>query len=325
MSEEIPFNPFPYMENPHYQAIVNSFFSFIFEFSSEQKIINLPDGDKLSHVVSTPKNWKPTDPTVILIHGLCGSHKSSNPARMARRLEAMGIRAIRYNMRGCGTGKGLARGIYHSGRSDDVFETIKELKSEHPKSPIILVAFSLGANITLKLAGELGSLGKHFLKGAIAVSPPVDLFSSIQMIGDPANSIYERYFYRLLRADVHYIHKKFKDLPPVKLPKNMKLYEFDQIYTAPRCGFLNAEDYYSKCSSKHFVPEIEIPCKILLAEDDPIISPSSLDGHKLPRNVSLFKTKKGGHMGYVGHPKDKKGFYWLDTILIEWIVDLLLK
>jgi len=323
MSEELPFDPFPYIENPHYQTIVNSFFNFFLDISSDEKIIQLPDGDRLSHVISTPRDWKPTDPTVVLIHGLCGSHKSANPARMARRLTEIGIRAVRFNMRNCGTGKGLAKKIYHSGRSEDVFETLKELKREHPKSPIIVTAFSLGANITLKLAGELASLGKHFLKGAIAVSPPVDLYSSVQLLDHPDNSFYQRYFYRLLRADVHYLHKKFKDLPPIELPKYMKLYDFDQFYTAPQCGFIDAEDYYSKCSSAQFVPDIEIPCKILLAKDDPIVSSSSLDGHKLPSNVCVFKTKKGGHMGYVGHPRHKKGFYWLDSLLVEWILDML--
>ena len=130
-------------------------------------------------------------------------------------------------------GRGLAKHIYHSGRSEDLFEALKLLKFEYPDSPIVLIGFSLGGNIVLKLVGELNALGHRYLKGVIAVSPPVDLYSSVQMIGQPDNAFYERYFYKLLRADVVYRHKKFKDLPPCDLPKNLKLYEFDQIYTAP--------------------------------------------------------------------------------------------
>jgi predicted alpha/beta-fold hydrolase len=211
--------------------------------------------------------------------------------------------------------------MYHSGRSEDVFEAIKALKAEQPESPIILIGFYLGANIVLKLAGELGSLAKHFLKGVIAISPPVNLYSSILMMGDPKNAIYERYFYKTLRADVHYRHKKFKDLKPIYLPRDLKLYEFDQFYTAPYYGFKDAQDYYNKCSSDQYVSEIAIPCRILLAEDDPIISSASLDHLPLPSNVILFKTKKGGHMGYLGKPTSQKGFYWLDSLLIDWIRD----
>jgi hypothetical protein len=224
-------------------------------------------------------------------------------------------------MRGCGSGRGLSKHIYHSGRSEDLFEVLKALKTEHPESPIVLVGFSLGGNIVLKLVGELNVLGKEYLKGVIAVSPPVDLYSSTQMLGDPINSMYERYFYKLLRADVYYRHKKFKDLPKVHLPRNLKLYEFDQLYTAPTCGFKSAIDYYNKCSAAHVVEDIAIPCRILLAEDDPIISAASLDQYNLPSNVAVYKTKKGGHMGYLSNPASGKGLYWLDSLLVDWIVE----
>lgn len=320
MSQELPFDPFPFIDDPHKQTIISSVFNFLFEPASDQKLVALPDGDKISLEITTPREWKPTDLTVFLVHGLCGSHKSPNLVRMARRLEPMNVRTVRYNMRGCGSGRGLSKHIYHSGRSDDIFECLKAVKKEHPQSSIVLIGFSLGANIVLKLVGELNSLGSTFLKGVIAVSPPVELYSSVQMLGDPANAIYEKYFYRLLRADVHYRHKKFKDLPPVNLPKNLKLYEFDQLYTAPVCGFKSAIDYYNKCSASHVVGDITIPCKILLAEDDPIISPASLDKYTLPSNVNIFKTKKGGHMGYLGTSEGRKGFYWLDSLLVDWIL-----
>ncbi len=317
--QELPFDPFPFIEDPHKQTIISSLCNFLFEPASDRKLISLPDGDKLSLEITTPREWKPTDLTAFFVHGLCGSHKSPNLVRMAKRLEPLGIRTVRYNMRNCGSGRGLSKHIYHSGRSEDIFECLKVLKKEHPDSPIVLIGFSLGGNIVLKLTGELNTLAAPFLKGVIAVSPPVELHSSVKMLGDPVNSIYEKYFYRLLRADVHYIHKKFKDLPPVNLPRGLKLYEFDQLYTAPTCGFSSALDYYNKCSASHVVSDIAIPCKILLAEDDPIISPHSLDAYSLPSNISVFKTKKGGHMGYLGRSVGRKGFYWLDSLLVDWI------
>lgn len=321
MSQELPFDPLPFIDDPHRQTIINSFFNFVIEPKSSQKIVKLPDGDKISLEITTPANWKETDLTVFFVHGLCGSHKSPNLARMAKRLEPLGIRTIRFNMRGCGSGKGLAKKLYHSGLSNDVFECLKVVKKEHPGSPIVLIGFSLGGNIVLKLAGELSTLARPFLKQVIAISPPVELYSSVQMLGDPVNAIYERFFYRILRADILYRNRIFKDLPKVHLPRDLKLYEFDQIYTAPMGGFVDAFDYYDKCSSSHVVGEIAIPCKILLAEDDPIISSDSLDHYHLPSNIKIFKTKKGGHMGYLGRTKGKKGFYWLDSLLLDWILE----
>ena len=319
MSEELPFEPFPYLDDPHQQTIISSVFNILTEPESQQKIVPLKDGDRLSLEITTPKEWKGTDITVLLVHGLCGSHRSPNLVRMAKRLEPLGMRTVRFNMRCCGSGKGLAKQIYHSGRSEDVFEAVKALKEEHPESPLILIGFSLGGNLVLKMAGELNTLAGAFLRQVIAVSPPVDLFSSVLMLGDEANGIYERYFYRMLRNDVYYIHKKFKDLPRVHLPRHLKLYEFDQYYTAPRCGFASAHDYYNKCSALNYMGDIALPCKILLAEDDPLVSSSSLDGVQLPSCVDLFKTKKGGHMGYLADPRDQKGLYWLDSLLVDWI------
>jgi predicted alpha/beta-fold hydrolase len=319
MTQELPFDPYPFIDDPHKQTILGSFFNFLFEPDSTQKLVKLPDGDQISLEITTPVNWKPSDPTAFFVHGLCGSHKSPYLIRLTKLLQSLGIRAVRYNMRGCGSGRGLAKQAGHSGRSNDVFECLKVLKIEHPESSISLAGFSLGGNIVLKLAGELGSVASTFIEKVIAVSPPVELYSSIQMLGDPANALYEKYFYRLLRAEAYYRHKKFKDLPPIHLPKILKLYEFDQLYTAPMCGFSSAIDYYNKCSSAHMIGDISVPCKILFAEDDPIISPYSLEKFDLPSNIQIYRTKKGGHMGYLGKSDGRKGFYWLDGLVIDWI------
>lgn len=319
MSEELPFDPYPFIDDPHKQTILSALFSFLAEPPFERKLVKLPDGDCISLEITTPKGWKPSDLSVFLVHGLCGSSKSPYLVRLAKRLNEGGVRAIRYNMRGCGSGRGLAKGIYHSGRSEDVFECLKAIKKEQPESPIVLIGYSLGGNIVLKLVGELGGLAPTLLEKAIAVSPPAELYSSILMISSPENAFYEKYFYRLLRADVHYLQKKFKDLPRIYLPRNLKIYEFDQMYTAPTCGFSSALDYYDKCSSAHVVEDIAIPCKILLAEDDPIVSHHSLDAYRLPKHVKIFKTKKGGHLGYLGRYEGQKGMYWLDNLIFDWI------
>ena len=321
MSQELPFEPFPFITDPHHQTIISSFINLIFDPSSDRVIVPLPDGDKLSVEVTTPREWKPTDLTVIMVHGLCGSHRSPYLIRMVNRLEPEGIRAVRVNLRGCGSGKGLAKYMYHSGRSEDIFETIKHLKAQTPASPFVLIGFSLGGNIVLKMGGELGSLGNQFLSGLIAISPPVDLYASVTMLGTVDNAIYENYFVRLMCADVRYRHKKFKELPRVKLPSKLKIYEFDQLYTAPQYGFRDANDYYSKCSAAALVEDIAVPCKILVAEDDPIVSAKSLDSYQLPSNVDVFKTKKGGHMGFLGNPMEGKGLYWLDSLLVDWILE----
>lgn len=286
---------------------------------SRRKLVTLPDGDQISLEISKPENWMVHAPTVLLIHGLCGSHRSSYLVRMAKRLQSIGIRAVRMNMRGCGSGKGLAKEFYHAGRSDDVLEVLNVLKNEHPDSPITLLGYSLGANIALKLAGELQEGGSEVLNKVIAVSPPVNLLASVQMFDKPENAIYERRFSKELRDHVIELHRDSGKKTPLIVPKNLKLFEFDHLFTAPQCGFANALDYYSKCSSASYVPQIQLPCQILFAKDDPLVCHSSLDGLPLPSNVQIYKTQKGGHLGFLGNPFKKPGFRWLDSLLLEWI------
>lgn len=319
MHREIPFEPYSLLHKPFHQTVLGVAFHFCREPPSKQKIISLPDGDKLSLEISKPDAWQDGDPIVVLVHGLCGSHKSPNPQRMAKQLYEIGIQSVRFNMRGCGSGRGLAKGIFHAGKSDDLFAAVKVIRKENPRSPITLIGFSLGGNVVLKLAAELGSLAEPFFQQVIAASPPIDIYQSVRMFQEPENQFFERYFYKALRRDVYYRHKKFKDLPRVELPRFLKIYEFDQIYTAPMGGFKSVEDYYNKCSSIHIIENVGVPCKVLLAEDDPIISPKSFDGILLPDCMEIYKTKKGGHLGYLGRPRSGRGLHWLDSLLIEWI------
>jgi uncharacterized protein len=319
-NRELPFDPCPLFSHAHPQTYFSSFKFWIPEPPSTGKIISLDDGDKVVIETTTPPNWKDTDPTVLCVHGLCGSHLSSYLLRLVNRMNPLGIKTVRFNMRGCGSGKGLSRQIYHSGRTEDLFEAIKVVKADYPLSPIILIGFSLGGNIVLKLMGELASMGSTFVERVFAVSPPVDLLASALLTENTANGIYGRYFTKRLREDIYELHKTFKELPPVNLPKNLSLYEFDKLYTVPRLGFPNIEDYYTRCSAIHFVGDIEVPCKILLSRDDPIVCHDSLDSQVLPSNVEIYKTQKGGHMGFLANPTNPRGFYWMDSVLEEWIL-----
>ncbi len=309
----------PLIKSSYYQTLIGSAIDFEPELKSKSHHVALQDGDLIALEISTPKNWKEGDWSVLMIHGLCGSHKSHYMKRIARKLYKSGIQAIRINLRGCGSGKGLAKGIYHSGSSNDIFKVLESVKELFPKSPKLLLGVSLGANISLKLAGELGSEGEKYLKGVIAVSPPAELLSSARLFTLPENQIYANYFLKLLVSEVNFRHKYF-DLAPHNLPKCVTLAQFDEIYTAPIAKFSSALEYYYYSSSKRVVSKIALPTKILFANDDPIIKASILDDITLPSNVSVYKTEHGGHIGFVGLNIFKE-FRWMDKIVIDWIFE----
>ncbi len=313
----------PLIKSSYYQTVLGSAFDFEREPLSTSERIQLPDGDIMSAEVSKPKDWRESDYTVFLVHGLCGSHNSHYMKRIANKLVKMGVQAIRINLRGCGSGRGFAKGIYHSGSSIDVLEVIRHFHVKHPESPKILTGFSLGANISLKLAGELGDRGSEYLKGLVAVSPPVDLMSSARLFTLPENQFYANYFVKLLVKEVEFRHKLF-GLPDHGIPANVTLTTFDEIYTAPHAKFSSAFEYYYYSSSKRVIKNINLPTKILFAEDDPIIKPNNLDHVDLPDNISVYKTKHGGHIGFLGLNIFKE-LRWMDKIVIDWIYELMLQ
>ncbi|OGN62999.1 MAG: hypothetical protein A3F09_01680 [Chlamydiae bacterium RIFCSPHIGHO2_12_FULL_49_11] len=312
----------PLIKSAYYQTVIGTAIDFELELSSRTHYVKLADGDIIAAEISTPKGWKKTDSTVVLVHGLCGSHRSHYMKRIGRRMVRCGARAVRINLRGCGTGRGLARGIYHSGCSLDVEAVVRDLKRLTPESRIVLGGFSLGANVVLKLAGELRDEGEKLLAGTIAVSPPVDLLSSARLFMRKENQVYARYFLRLLMHDVNFIHSHFSDLPPHNLPPFLTLNDFDELYVAPRAHFSSALEYYHRCSAKNVIPNIDVATKILFAKDDPIICESSIDVLRLPPKVHVYKTEHGGHIGFLGRDFFKK-FRWMDHVFEMWACEML--
>ena len=157
-----------------------------------------------------------------------------------------------------------------------------------------------------------------YLQQVIAVCPPADLAACSRLLGQPANRLYEQRFMRLLRAAVGARQRRFPDVPRVALPARLSLYMFDNIFTAPLCGFQDADDYYTRCSAAPLVPHITLPCRILFAADDPFIDATIFNTIDIPPNVQVIYTAHGGHLGFLGWPGHAGGYRWLDTVLLTW-------
>jgi len=313
------FRPLPLLTNPHAQTLVAAKLSWSREPPASTSLVPLPDGDRIALEVSTPQGWQPYEPTVVMLHGLCGCHRSPYMQRLTSKLLRRGIRAIRMNLRGCGSGRGLARSPYHSGLSADVLAVVDSLGQATPLSPVTLVGFSRGGNLVLKLAGELSTAVPGHLQRVIAVCPPADLMASAGLLSQPGNRLYNRYFTRLLCAEVAYRQTRFPDLPRVTLPDRLTLYEFDEYYTAPQCGFRDALDYYRRCSAAPLVPRITLPCYILFAADDPWIDGCVFDDVVLPANVHILRAPHGGHLGFLGWPGGPGGYRAMGAQVLAWI------
>lgn len=286
---------------------------------ARQHAVVLGDGDQVILHDDCPPAWQAGDRTALLIHGLAGCHTSPYMQRIARKLNLRGVRTFRMDLRGCGAGVGLARMPYHSGRSEDARAALGKIAELCPDSPTTLIGFSLGGNITLKLLGEsAGNLPPH-LDRAVAVCPPVDLLKCVKSLARGVNRLYDRHFVGLLRQQLGTQQCLIPDAPQLDARYQPRgVFDFDEMFTAPVCGFGTALNYYRLCSSAQFVPEIQVPTLILAAADDPLVPRQMFADLRLSDEVTLNLAPAGGHLGFIGRRNGDPDRRWMDWRVVEW-------
>lgn len=318
----LPFEPPGWLRSGHAQTVLGRYlFQGSLRLDATSQEIGLADGDRLCVLESIPSDWTNGDPAAVLIHGLAGCARASYMVRFARRLVQRGIRVVRMNLRGAGAGFGLARGIYHAGRTQDVREVVGWLAQRAPGSPIALVGFSLGANLALKLAAEAADRPVHGLDCVLAANPPIDLAACARTMLRPENRFYDWNFLRWLRAEVTRLHHRFPDLGPPNLSRVRSVYDFNDRCTAPRNGFASADDYYARTSALPLISRIALPGLVIHAADDPFIPSEPFRHARFPATLQFELTRHGGHLGYVSRSRWPGDRRWLDARLTSWLDD----
>ncbi len=314
------FEPHPWIPGGHAQTIVGRYlFRTRLHLPSTPHEIDVGGGDRLLVLDAIPERWAPGGPAAVLVHGLSGCARSPYVVRLAIRLAEQGIRTVQVNLRNAGEGFGIARGIYHSGRTEDLRPIGRWLAARAEGSPVAWIGFSLGANLVLKLAAEAPDHPPDGLDCVLAANPPLDLHASCRQIQLPANRLYDQNFIRLLRADVAKLHARFPELGPVDLSGVASLYDFDEAYTAPRNGFQNADHYYRECSAGPLLERIAVPGLVIHAEDDPFIPAEAFRNASFPPRLALELIPSGGHLGYVSRSKLGRDRRWLEARLAAWL------
>jgi predicted alpha/beta-fold hydrolase len=240
--------------------------------------------------------------------------------RIAAKLFVRGVRVFRLDLRGAGAGVSLARYPYHAGRSDDLRSAVQAVAELCPRAPLTVVGFSLGGNIALKLAGELGDQPLGTLERVMAISPPVDLAACVEGLEAPLNRWYDRYFVRMLWRQMT---ERRRLAPGAIWPdwprRPRRLLELDDWYTAPVSGFGRAANYYAQCSALRFLPSIRLPTLILSARNDPLVASGPLEAADLPPAVRTLVTTGGGHLGFIARRGSDPDFRWMDWRVVEWV------
>lgn len=276
-------------------------------------------------------HWQPEPwhhPTIIVLHGLEGSSDAHYMRGVADKACRAGFNAIRLNQRNCGGTEHLSAGLYHSGLTADLVAVIGELIAVDGLPAITVAGYSLGGNLALKLAGDFGAGAPPQLKAVCAVSPTMDLERCVEALETSENRVYEWNFVRNLKGRMRRKARLFPGRFSLNgLDRIHTVREFDEAFTAPHHGFLDAHDYYFRASALRVVDRIRVPALILAAEDDPFVPSDPFRDPTVTGNdaVTVLVTPYGGHCGFVSAVRsDDDDGYWAERTVVEFCRNVVL-
>jgi hypothetical protein len=173
-------------------------------------------------------------PTLVMVHGLEGSGESGYMRGLAEMAFLAGFSVVRLNQRNCGGSERLSPTLYNSGLSGDYRAVLFELIERDKLPGIFFAGYSMGGNLVLKMAGELGGEAPAEFLGVCGVCPTIDLAACVDALEEPGNRLYEWNFVRGLKGRLRRKARLFPGkfvfdgLESVKTVRG-----FDDVVTAP--------------------------------------------------------------------------------------------
>ena len=250
---------------------------------------------------------------IVMVHGLEGSGAAGYIESLAAAAVGCGWAAHRFHMRSCGGTESLAPTLYHAGLTGDLAAVLRALRREG-RPPAFVVGFSLGGNVAMKLAGELGEGAAELMRGVCGVSASLDLAACSWRIAARENRLYELRFVRKMRRRVLATGR----YAAAELAGLDSLFDIDDRITAPSFGMGTAENYYRTQSAIGFVDRIRIPALLIQARNDTIV-PWRIVEHPAVRGnprIQVLLTEHGGHIGFLARGAER---FWLDGTIMEWV------
>jgi predicted alpha/beta-fold hydrolase len=307
----IPFQPL--IRNPHLQTILAHFWRRpdAPESPVERRLFRTEA--EVQVLVCSQRPAGVARGELVLVHGLEGSGEAGYIRSLSAAALRAGFAAHRFHMRTCGGTENLCQTLYHAGLTSDLLAVLRTLRSEG-RSPAILVGFSLGGNVVLKLAGELGEGAREYIAAVCGVSTPLDLGVCARRIAEPDNRLYQDRFVRRMRARLcatgRYRASDFAGLRSVM--------ELDDRFTAPSFGFGGAANYYRTQSALGFLGGLRVPALLIQAKDDTFVPFPVYDSPAVRSNrwIQLIAPEYGGHLGFLGRAPHR---FWADAVIMNWI------
>ncbi|NBA88577.1 alpha/beta fold hydrolase [Emticicia sp. CRIBPO] len=299
------FRPPFWQFNGHMQTIYPSLFRKVKVHYTRERI-TLPDGDFLTLDWISNNSRK----LVIVTHGLEGDSGRHYVTGMIRKFTENGYDGLGWNCRSCGGEINLLPRFYHHGDAEDLRYVVQYAIDKNKYEEVVLVGFSMGGSLTLRLAAEKPDLLPKEVKKVVTASVPLDLPTSVVELNKPGKRFYMERFLKKLGKKIEIKSSMFPNHPILNVEGYSKIKNFDEFdtrYTAPLHGYVDAKDFYAKASVKPILKNIRIPALIVQSANDPFLSPPCLNlgDAESNSNLKLVILKEGGHVGFMQHDSEE--------------------
>lgn len=287
------YRPPVYLFNGHLQTIAPFFGVKRDNTHYKTEKLELPDGDFLE------LDWVRGghDRLMIICHGLEGNSRSHYVQQMAQYFSVLGWDILAMHARSCGREMNRLPVLYHGGSTDDIAAVTAEYAEKY--SSLVLVGFSLGANMSLNYAARHSMPAN--LRAIAAFSVPCDLRKSEQKIDRLMNRVFAKKFLLKLKNKVHKLEKNHPGIFDVNILNQVTtIQQFSENFTAPFSGFKSLDDFYSSGSCLNSLVNIRIPTLVVNAQNDPFLSDTSypFDLASISNHIFLEVPKRGGHTAF---------------------------
>lgn len=261
---------------------------------------------------------------LVLFHGLEGSSSGAYARRIGSEALERGWRFAVPHFRGCSGELNRLLTDYHAGASDEIDWILRRFATLH-RGRLYAAGVSLGANALLKWLGEQGANAANVVRGAVAVSAPIDLTLTGAALARGLSRIYSKYF---LHDNLRW--KGLRKLEPDMYPGAYDgrrvgaakvLRDFEDAVTAPVNGFLDAREYWVRSSAEQFLDTIAVQTLLINARNDPFLPDLALRAmdRVVPQPSQYLRfvfPDEGGHTGFA----DGNG--WLGGRVVSFLESL---
>lgn len=272
---------------------------------------------------------RPIDkPAVIILHGINNDSNSGYVRSLQRTLTNRGKIAIGLNFRGCGGTPLAAPRGYSGAYTNDLRSVVHHIESRlAPGVPLLLVGFSLGANLITKYLGEEGLSGTlpSCVAGGASLGNPLEIHSKknvhfpfSQLIGQGVK-LYLIEHWRVFKEGFAQYPEQNRQIKQALMSVTVDQFDAavapiilrnDPYYPfTSRIGYKDVEEFWQDACSYRFIKHISVPLLQIIAGDDKLVYHSFQQKltHSIRNpNVISVETQCGGHLGWQESPPPSK-------------------